>query len=67
METLYRKKPCTWKMARKTGRENIEKQGIEKKGNHIVMIEVLPPVEEEEEEEEEGERRTPLERKTLLK
>ena len=54
VETLHGKETVYVEDGTEDGAEKIlEKQGIEKKGNHIVSIEVLPPVEEEEEEEEE--------------
>jgi molecular chaperone DnaJ len=56
VETLHGKETVYVEDGTEDGAEKIlEKQGIEKKGNHIVSIEVLPPVEEEEEEEEEEE------------
>ena len=50
VETLHGKETVYVEDGTEDGAEKIlEKQGIEKKGNHIVSIEVLPPVEEEEE------------------
>ena len=54
VETLHGKKPCTSKAERRTREKILEKQGIEKKGNQIVSIEVLPPPVVEEDKEEEG-------------
>ena len=49
VETLHGKETVYVEDGTEDGAEKIlEKQGIEKKGNHIVSIEVLPPVEEEE-------------------
>jgi molecular chaperone DnaJ len=57
VETLHGKETVYVEDGTEDGAEKIlEKQGIEKKGNQIVSIEVLPPpVQEEEKEEEEEE------------